>query len=319
MMSGERILVHGPCLRDLTDFLYFDRVVYPATMAYVRPRTLDPGYVGYPLREPLPDEVRARLSETGLITSAGGMVTVPAASDLVSRLAQGAETFLASMQQRAIAAGAELAKIAFSSLDTPATDADVVRWMRELDANAKALADLVVKHGHRAVAKLHAEDVTWTLRPGWTPVLCLTFHRLPRLQPGPTTLDAMIAFLGDTETRRLRRQLFDWHEGVPSAVAGGDLRLDDIPARIASLLAEYRTWIMASGLSSGTMTAEFLLAFDESFVQGVSALRLPEAQQGEFQLGRRGVSLVGQDLASAGREIAYVSHAKKHFRAFWPG
>lgn len=318
-MSGDRVLVHGPCLRDLTDFLYFDKVVYPATMAFVRPRTLGPGYAGHPLREPLPDDVRRRLTEAGLIVSAGEMAALPASGELASQLAQGADVFLSWMQQTALAAGAALGKIGLSTIETPASDAEVAAWVRDLDAKARALADLAAGRGRRAVAKLHAEDVTWTLRPGWSPVLSLTFHGLPRLQPRPGTLDDMLAFLTDEETRRRRRQLFDWHDGLEPAVARGEVRLQDIPARIASPLAAYREWIAASRLSSGTMTAELLLAFDESFVHAVSALEVPADQARALRLGRRGLALGAEDRAGSGRELAYISHQRRNLKDLWPG
>jgi hypothetical protein len=318
-MSVDRLLVHGPCLRDLTDFLYFDKVVYPATSAYVRPRTLGPGYVGYPLKEPLPEAVRERLSEAGLITSPGAMVAVPAAGDLAAWLAQGVQGFMAAMQQSAAAAGAALGNLALATLDTPATDAEVVSFIRDLDGKAKALADLAVARGHLAVPKLHAEDVTWTLRAGWAAVLSVTFHRLPCLRPAPGTLDAMLAFLGDAETQRLRRQLFDWADGAAAGPAGTGVRVEDVPARVGSHLAAYSSWIAASGLASGTTTAELLVAFDAPFVQAVSALPVPPDHLGELRLARRGLSLAAEDVAKAGRELAWISHAKRDFRVFWPG
>jgi len=315
-MPGERFLVHGPGLRELTDFLYFDRIVYPVTTASLRSRTLPPGYAGYRLREPLPDDVRGRLAEAGLLTSPGALIAAPDSGELGSQLAQGPEAFLASMQQSMIAAGATLGKIAFSTLEMPASDAEVVGWVRELDANAKTLADLARTRGRRVTVKLHAEDVTWTLRPGWTSVLCLTFHRLPRLRAGPDTLGDVLAFLGDEETRRRRQQLFDWHDGVESAIARGEMSLPDIPARIASRLAAYREWIAASRLSSGTMTAELLVALDEALVHAVAALEAPTDQVHELRLGRRGLSLEGD---GSGRELAYICHARKNIRSLWPG
>jgi hypothetical protein len=318
-MSADRLLVHAPCLRDLTDFLYFDKVVYPATTAYVRPRTLAPGYVGYPLKEPLPEPVRARLSEAGLITSPGVLVAVPAAGDLTAWLAKGIEGFMAAMQQSAAAAGAALGDLALATLDTPATDAEVVSWIRELDGKAKALADLLVKRGHRAAPKLHAEDVTWTLRAGWTPALSVTFHELPCLRPSSATFDAMLAFLGDAETKRLRSQLFGWLEDVASTPADRGGRVEDVPERIGASLTAYTAWIAASGLASGTTTAELLIACDAAFIQAVSELPARAAHAGEVRLARRGLAPAAEGPAETGRELAWISHAKRDFRVFWPG
>ena len=33
MNTSERILVHGPCIRDITDLLYFDKIAYPVLVA----------------------------------------------------------------------------------------------------------------------------------------------------------------------------------------------------------------------------------------------------------------------------------------------
>lgn len=316
-MNGERLLVHGPALRDLTDFLYYDQVVYPATMAYVRPRTLAPGYVGYPLKEPLPEAVRERLSAAKLIVASGVVTTVPSGAEFAAALARGPEGFMASLQESAAAAAATLGKALISTLEVPATEADVQRWVQELDGCAKTIADLAVDRGKRAVAKFHAEDVTGTLKAGWTPVLCLTLRGLPGFRPGPGTLEAMIAFLGDAETRRLRQSLFDWHVGLPEAVAGGATQLNEIPERIGAALTAYRSWIAASGLASGSFTADLLLAFDAPVVEAVSALAVPPEHRGAFALGKRGLS--APDLSIPGRELAWISHAKRGFRDFWPG
>ena len=70
-MSAERVLLHGPCLQDLADFLWFDRVVYPTTLARIRPDTLGPGYVGYLPEEPVPEELQKQLAAVGAISSPG--------------------------------------------------------------------------------------------------------------------------------------------------------------------------------------------------------------------------------------------------------
>ena len=101
--------------------------------------------------------------------------------------------------------------------------------------------------------------------------------------------------------------------------ARGEVRLQDIPARIASPLAAYREWIAASRLSSGTMTVELLLAFDESFVHAVSAVEVPADQARTLRLGRRGLALGPEDRAGSGQELAYISHAKKTMSDLWPG
>ena len=38
-----RYLVHGPCLQDATDLLFFDALVFPFTQAMRRPKALAPG------------------------------------------------------------------------------------------------------------------------------------------------------------------------------------------------------------------------------------------------------------------------------------
>jgi hypothetical protein len=309
----ERLLIHGPCLQDLTDLLYFDKIVYPTTTAITRPRNLPPGYAGYPVEEPLPQAVRDKLVKAGLIVSPGEVLLVPVAGDIAAQLLQGAEAFTQWMQQSAIDMGKALGEIAFSFLDTPANRSEVIAWLRDIDAKTKKLTDLAVKRGQRAVAKYYLDDVTKTLKPGWSLVLSITFLRFPSIQVGHAGIDDLIAFLSHAETREKRQALFDWPLQVEAAVNKGQLSIEEIPYRIAQLLDDYSSWIRQSGLASRFGVGEFLFTFGASFIERLTKIEIDENMSQILALGPRGLSLTDADIANSGRELAYLSHSRRGY------
>ena len=213
----------------------------------------------------------------------------------------------------------ELDEVALSTCATPASDADVTAWQRALDANVKTLADVAVKRGYRAVGKFHLEDVTWTLKPGWSRVLSLTFRRFPQLRSGHVAIDGIIGFLVDEGTRQRRQRLFDWHEGIEAGVESHRRRLNDVSDRLVALYEDYRDWINGSGLCAGTCTVELLITFCESFVNSFIKIGLPKELDQELLLVGRGLAAADADFYAPGREVAYISHGHRRFKRLWSG
>lgn len=306
-VSGERLLVHGPYLQDLTDLLLFDRIVFPATTAIRRPRDLPPGYAGYPVEEPLPEGIRERLAEAGLLLTPGQILFATPISELDTKLLEDADALTQWFQRSGLEMSKVAAELAFTFLDTPASGSEVAAWMQEIDGKTRHLADIAFQRGWRAIPKLYASDVTATLKPGWSLVLSVTFPQFPGVQTGRVDLDDLLAFLTDDVTKEKRRALFDWPLGIEAAVEEGQITFEEIPHHVADLLRDYTDWILASGLSSSTVVTEFLVVCGDRFVQALSGVEGGETRQ-TLAFAPRGLWLEDTSQARAGRELAYLSH-----------
>lgn len=311
--STERLLVHGPTLQDLTDFLLFDKVIYPVTNALKRPRSLAPGYAGYPLEEPVPQTIKERLKDSGFMVAPGAVLFTPSADDFIAQLQKGPDAVMEWAQASGMDVGRILGEIAFSTLHTPASESDAATWRKDIDTKIKKLADLLVQRNKRVVPRFYAEDVAKTLRPGWNLVLSVTFRQFPGVQPGRFDIEKFVEFLSHEQTKERRRRLFDWPREIAAAVADGKLSLDTIPAHIAQLLADYSSWIMQSGLASKPTVAEFLVNFDASFVGGLTQVKVGEDVSELLMLAPRGLTLTQEEQATSGQELAYISHSKRGY------
>lgn|GEM_PF-4341421 len=298
----ERILVHGPCLKNLTELLCFDRIVYPPlTMAFKRPPLLPRRTLGYPADEPLSQAIRDQLAQAGFTVASGTL------------LLEGDFPSQQDAMERAEAVGEMLGGMMFPCvLDTPATAAEKIAWLQGIDANTKALADLAVKHGKRAVAKFYAEDVTRCLMPGWNLALSFMF-RLPKIQLDQSYIGTLMAFLADEGTRQRRHQLFDCIEGGEIAVENGTVKVEAIPNRLAALIEDYSHWIRSSGLSSGSTRVEFLFSFGQPFIEQLVAVAVPKEVNQILTLRPRGLALTEGERAVSGRQLAYITHAKRDY------
>jgi hypothetical protein len=316
----ERVLVHGPCLQDLTDLLYFDKIVYPVTTALIRPVDMQPGYVGYSAVEPVPETVRERLTDAGLITVPGSLIFVPPSEDdLVSALLKGGDALTQMAQSQGIAIGDILGEIFLGgTLDIPASEGEVEAWLQGLDDNARKLADHAVRLGQRAVPKLYAEDAHRTLKPGWDPVLSLRFDGMPCAGSGKPGVEDLIDFLDDEVTRTKRAALFDWHSGIEAEVQEGGATLDEIPGRVAALLEDYRDWLRQSRMFAGARPIECVMFFADWFVEGVVDAARQSGGNGPLLIEKRGLCLDETENREAGRELAYVAHTHRDWRSWFP-
>lgn len=313
----ERILVHGPRLDDLTDFLYFDKIVYPTTMAMIRPQGMPPGYAGYPVKESLSEETQERLRKADLILPPGMLFLEPSMDQLVSALLQGADGLTKWMEQSSADVAKEVSETAFATLHLPTDRAEhgaaIRSWLEEIDSKTRRLADFALRRGKRTVAKYYADDVSSTLRPGRHAVLSVVFAQFPKIDATRVDLGDLIGFLSDEETKKKRRRLFDWQNGIETAVEKGDMRIQDVPDRIATLLDDYTTWIKASGLASKMSIAETLLSLGEAIIEGLTVVGIPKAIKTILELGKKQVDLRKEELEAPGREVAYIAHAHRSF------
>jgi hypothetical protein len=335
--SPERMLVHGPRLDDLTDLLYFDKIVYPATMAMIRPEEVPPGYGGYALPEPFGEEIRDKLRNAGLLMSPGELHMQSSIQQIFADSGQGLEGLTERLSAIGQQMGAGLAETAFCTLFTHAsagqvthlmaalqaklvslsefaTDPEIHGWLADIDACTRTLADLAEKQGKRATAKYYLEDVDRTLKPGTDSALSVVLAQLPTIDLGRTNVDELLSFLSSEETKVMRRRLFNWQNDLQVALERGDRRPEDIPDLIATLSDDYTAWVGKAGFASNLRrAAEFVLALGEATVEALTVVGIPSALQKVLQLRQRKLDLTREELSAPGREIAYIVHCKRSF------
>ncbi len=309
MSTSERILVHGPCLRDLTDFLYFDKIAYPVLIALVRPPGLAPGYVGYKAQELLPQGIHDKLMNRGLMIKPAEVLLVPQPSDLLEQFKKGADAMMDWAQKAGENLGTALFEIC--TLEGPLNDPNITAWLQDIDEKTKRLSDLMGERNKHAVAKYYEEDVTRVLTPGWDNILSL-FLPLPCLSQRPP-IETIIDFLTDEQTIKKRAQLFNWHKEIDTEAENKASLVDEITDILVPRLKTYLQWLRASGLVSGVREAEFLIHL------GNSLDKCEITSQNElFRIAKRGLSLSPQDQAP-GRELAYITYAKRNWRDWYRG
>jgi hypothetical protein len=306
IMSIERFLIHGPLLHDLTDFLYFDKVVYPTTLAYVCPAGMPRNYQGHRLRGTIPADVQDRLRNAGLIEPPGGLLPE---IDFDKATKEEMAHVIKEMEL--------LRDVSVRYLDLPRnqhkhTNA-IQQFLIEIDSSTRHLAELALRKDKRIVAKYYANDAEKVLRSGKHSVLSVIFSNLPSIDPESVPIDDLIDFLSDDETKKKRRRLFDWQNGIENAIDKGDLKIEHVHDRIATLIDDYTTWIDASDLSSGISIAEFLLNLSDALIQGLTVVGIPKAVKTILNLGTRKVELQKAELEARGREVAYIVHCQRKF------
>lgn len=306
IISHERFLVHGQQLHDLTDFLYFDKVVYPTTLAYVRPAGMPNSFAGYKLYEEIDRDAQDQLRLAGLISSPGSLLPEV--------------DFLNSSQEEIDNWREEMMRMnenALRILDLPQDrnkhQESYDNFIKEIDLSTRYLANLASMRGNKTVAKYYAQDVDAIFKPGKHSVLSVVFSQLPTLELERVGINDIIDFLSDEETKKKRRRLFDWQNGIENKIEKGDIKLNQVPDRIATLLDDYTTWINASGLSSKISVGEVLLTLGESLIEGLTLVGIPKAVKNILQLGKKKVELQKAELEAPGRELAFIAHCKRHF------
>lgn len=187
------------------------------------------------------------------------------------------------------------------------------QFLMEIDQSTRYLAGLAVGRRKRTVTKLYIESADSVLQPGSASVLSIVFSQLPTIDSTHVDIKALIEFLSDEETKRKRRRLFDWQNGIETAVEKGDLKLEHVPDRVATLLDDYTTWVKGSGLSAKLGAGEFLLTLSEAIIEGLTVVGIPKAIKTLLEFGNRKLDLAKEELQAPGRELAYIAHCKREF------
>ena len=202
-----RYLLHGPCLNDPGDLLFFDAWVQPITKATLRPSNSPPMSIGYPVREAWPRPVLDALQAAGRLQTIGDLIWSGAAQ-------AGASGELPSDMQARIAEVVSIgADTMYIPLSTPAGDADVRAWLGAIDMALRKTATRLAQRGHRVTSKQFARDVTQVFKPGWELALALVLPAFPRIDRAIGSLDALLAFLADGGTLARREALLGWPAG----------------------------------------------------------------------------------------------------------
>lgn len=300
-MSGLRYLVHGPRLEDPNELLFFDAWAWPTLMVHVRPRTLPPGYAGYPVEDAWPKPVLDALAAAGRTCAVGAvMAQASAASSTTATLAGGLAAGVAGFA----ALGAEML---VAPLESPAGDAEVQQWLTRIDAASLAITRHLGLAGALASAKLHASTVSRVLAPGWQRTVALCLPSVPSLDLSFAARSSeVLAFLGADETRRRREALLGW----PALLARDDVPLASVPGQVAAAAREYVAWIEASGLAqrgAGAVT-ELLWKLDApsmvaDLTRAVGAT--PKSQWAPFQA--RGLAFGALDALRSDIPVALIS------------
>ncbi len=302
----DRLLIHGPRLHDLTDFLFFDKIVYPTALAYVRPAGVPPGVAGYKLTEPVDRDIQERLRMAGLIVSPASLLPkidfLESSPDEVGRWRKEMK---------------EMTSTALRVLDLPpdtsAEQQAIDKFLIEIDTSTRHLSELAMRYGKNAVAKYYTQSVGSVLTPGNQSVLSIVYSKFPTIDLSHIGISEFIDFLSDEETKKMRRRLFNWQNGIETAIEKGNIKIEHVPDRIATLLDDYTTWIKSSGLTSKISAAETLLTLSEAFIEALTLVGIPKAIKTILDFGKRKIELNKAELNAPGREVAFIVHCQRKF------
>ncbi len=301
-----RCLVHGPRLTDPNELLFFDTWVWPAVMTEVRPRSVPPGYPGYPVEDEWPKTTLEALDAAGRTQPpAVAMTQAAAPSMLLETLASGgaAGSGAGGMVSLIGRLGADLL---VAPLAPPCPDAEVRAWLSRIDGARWSITGTLAEAGVRASAKLHTDTLSRVLMPGWQQTVALVLPCVPRIDRAfATRLNELLAMLAADDTRRRREALYAW----PALLGRGDVPLASVPAMVADAAREYVAWIEASGLSQrGAGSVELLWKLDNPALVNELTCPVgtdPRRQWAPFQA--RGLASGMLDAARSDTPAAWVS------------
>lgn len=291
-----RYLVHGPCLQDATDLLFFDALVFPFTQAMRRPKALAPGLAGYKVEEPLPATYIERLRAAARLVLPGELLFATTSGELP-----------ASMTGLGAEIGAVLGRIAWFTLHTPASGQDAAQWLADIDGGGRTLAAALTQRGHRVSSKHFAGAVTRVFKPGWELALALVMPAFARVDIRPETFELLLAFLADETTQKKREALMGWTALLDSA--GVPAR--EVASHVADAAADYTQWVVASGLAAGRCRIEMLWRVDPAQVDGLCATPAPPATPA--QLLSRGLAAGETEGAPFDMPMAVISHRPRGY------
>jgi len=277
----KRYLVHGPCLNDLGELLFFDAWIWPCATAVIRPRTLESCYIGYPMRDIWPRPVLEALETSGLAISLGRVLWSEPANAAPGEFS----AFVAPPMAETFALTSDLMSI---PLHSPATEAETGAWLTEIDGAGRRVATYLGKRGHLVTSKQFAQAITRVFKPGWDIALALVLPAFPRIDRAMASMTALQAFLADSCTRARREALYEW----PILLGRSDLPIQAVARRVADAAADYASWVEASGFASGGRgKVELLWKIDDAqLAEELAAAPVSQAAGSVAQLRRRGLA-----------------------------
>lgn len=301
----KRCLMHGPCLNDPGDLLFFDAWVQPVVGVTYRPANSPPMSAGYPVREAWPQPVLDALRSAERLLTIGDLIWSGAQATSASG------EVMPDLQSRIADATAIAADAFFIPLDTPAGDAEVQAWLAAIDGALRKTTTRLAQRGHRATSKQFAADLTRVFKPGWELALALELPAFPRIDRAIGSMDALLAFLADEGTAARREALLGWPRatvGLPTAQAAHQV------AAAAEALAE---WVERSGLASGRGPVELVWALpDSAWAEALAAAPLSDAERAVARLSTRGLAAGQADGAGDDAPLMLVSRRPRGYPAW---
>jgi hypothetical protein len=301
-----RYLVHGPCLNDLGELLFFDAWIWPFTKATIRPNNLAPNFIGYPVPETWPQPVLSGLRAARLVVTPGEVLWSQPGNPKLNES-------MASMEEQVSEAVALASEAILFALHTPATKADVGDWLREIDHAGRKVAARLAKRGQLVTSKQFTDGITRVFKPGWDMAMVLMLPAFPRIDRAIADIGTLQAFLRDATTQTRREALYAW----PNLLGRPDVPLQSVAGQVANAIADYASWVEASGLASGRGPVELLWkADDPRHAEALAATPLSDAARGMAQFRPRGLA-VGETVDSrSDTPMALVCHRPRGYPKF---
>jgi hypothetical protein len=300
----KRWLLHGPCLNDPGDLLFFDAWVQPLVAVRYRPANSPPLSAGYPVREAWPKPVLDTLRAAGRLLAIGDLIWSGAAEAAGAELAE-------DMQARIADAAALAADGFFIPLDTPASDAEVQAWLAAIDTALRKTTARLVQRGHGATSKQFASGVTRVFKPGWELALALELPAFPRIDRAIGSLDALLAFLADEGTAVRREAL------LGALREAGQRPAASVAAEVVAAAHALAGWVEASGLASGRGPVELVWALpDATLTEALAAAPLGDAERAVARLRTRGLAAGEAAGAGADTPLMLVSRRPRGYPAW---
>lgn len=280
----KRLLASGTFGKvHLTDLLYYDHVLYPfETMDALTPE--------------VSTKNQEQLLESGLVISYAHLIDLQEYKQnigiplILSWLSKGFKSQIQAIQDLILA------------------DESIEYWATVDRDENQALSKYLFDKGINVTVRYLFDDYPYWRRKGKGEVLGVIFSKLPILDQRNLNFEEMINFLNDEETKRKRRRLFAWQNGLETQIEKGNLKIEHVPELIATLLDDYVSWLKKSTLKLKYEKREFVYSFLSSFL----TLKISDAFKKYFEFKKRTIDLL-DDQQAPGREIAYLVLSAKRF------
>ncbi len=312
---NERLLINGPDLIDLTDLLYFNRLIFP-----VFPSQLQKNPDFYFGR----NEIEDRLFYEKLIIPKEEVVEKEIVEEIEKECVD-SEKIVNELHQ------------VKGNLYDPRTISfflDVVKDHEKMkNYHIRKMSNVFASQNCKVVSKFRSEyfekifsfDVVGisasvfgtnflirnSEQKSDNGVLNIIMSQLPVLDNSDINIDALVDFLKDEQTQVKRRRLFSWQNDIENKIESGSLKLEHLPDLIATLIDDYKSHVELSELNYKYGKIEVLLVVVSNILSGLTLLGLPTAVKNLIEFKKRKVELLKSEIEAPGRELAYIAYAHK--------